>query len=105
MFRVVPRMHNGLLIGREGMGDMATFESVRQRSYDILGIVQEKLRSDWVHDVHGPDHGQIQALEDARKHLAAAKAALARAAAIAPELPAAALDPISAAGRRSRNRR
>jgi hypothetical protein len=73
-------MHNGFLIGRKGMGDMATFESVRQRSYDILGIVQEKLRSDWVHDVHGPDHEQIQALEDARRHLAAAKAALARAA-------------------------
>lgn len=61
------------------MGDM-TFESVRQRSYDILGIVQEKLRSDWVHEAHGPDHEQITALEDARRHLAAAKAALARAA-------------------------
>ena len=38
----------------KAMGDM-TFESVRQRSYDILGIVQEKLRSDWVHDAVLPD--------------------------------------------------
>ncbi|HEX9229362.1 MAG TPA: hypothetical protein VF885_22415 [Arthrobacter sp.] len=56
------------------------FEEVRQRSYEVLGLVQEKLRSDWIHDDTGPSHEQVQAMDEARKHLAAAKAALARAA-------------------------
>jgi len=57
------------------------FEEVRQRSYDVLAKVQEKLRSnDWLYDDQGPSHEQVAALEEARKHVAAARAALSKAA-------------------------
>ena len=56
------------------------FEEVRQRSYDVLAKVQEKLRSDWLYDDHGPNHEQVEALDEARRHVAAARAALSKAA-------------------------
>ena len=56
------------------------FEEVRQRSYDVLEKVQEKLRSDWLYDDPGPTHEQVEALDEARRHVAAARAALTRAA-------------------------
>jgi hypothetical protein len=78
------------------------FEEVRQRSYDVLGLVQEKLRSDWVHDDTGPSHEQAQAMEEARRHLAAAKAALARAAAAEAQGSSALATPVAAGARRFR---
>jgi hypothetical protein len=57
-----------------------TFEEVRQRTYDVLAKVQEKLRSDWLYDDQGPSHEQVEALHEARKHVAAARAALLKAA-------------------------
>jgi hypothetical protein len=57
------------------------FEEVRQRSYDVLVKVQEKLGSDdWFYDDLGPSHEQVEALAEARKHVAAARAALSKAA-------------------------
>jgi hypothetical protein len=56
------------------------FEEVRQRSYDVLAKVQNKLRSDWLYDDQGPTHEQVEALDEARKHVAAARAALSKAA-------------------------
>jgi hypothetical protein len=64
------------------------FEEVRQRSYDVLEKVQEKLRSDdWFYDDQGPTHEQVEALDQARKHVAAARAALTKAAQPAPVVP------------------
>jgi hypothetical protein len=63
------------------MGMVApAFEEVRQRSDDVLAKVQEKLRSDWFYDEQGPSHEQVEALGEARKHVAAARAALSKAA-------------------------
>jgi hypothetical protein len=56
------------------------FEEVRQRSYDVLVQVQQKLRSDWLYDDQGPTHEQVAALDEARRHVAAARAALSKAA-------------------------
>jgi hypothetical protein len=58
------------------------FEEVRQRAYDGLVQVHEKLRSDWLYDDQGPTHEQVEALDEARKHVAAARAALSKAAAV-----------------------
>jgi hypothetical protein len=80
------------------------FEEVRQRSYDVLAKVQEKLRSDWVHDDTGPSHEQVQAMEEARRHLAAAKAALSKAAPPAGASPAS-TPPLASAPRRFHNGR
>jgi hypothetical protein len=56
------------------------FEEVRQQSYDILAKAQQKLQSDWLYDDQGPSHEQVEALDEARKHVAAARAALSKAA-------------------------
>jgi hypothetical protein len=65
----------------------ASFEDVRKKSYEDLGDVQETLRSDWIHDANGPTYEQVQALDEARRHLAAAKAALTKAAGTQPAFP------------------
>lgn len=67
----------------------ASFEEVRKRSYDVLGKIQEKLRSDWLYEDHGPSHDQVEALKEASRHIAAAKAALAKAGGPAISSPAA----------------
>lgn len=57
-----------------------SFEDVRKRSFDVLEKIQSKFRSDWLYDDQGPSHEQVESLKEAGRHVAAAKAALARAA-------------------------
>lgn len=56
-----------------------TFENMRAQAYRLLGDAQDWLRSDWRPGT-GPNLAQGMALVDAMEHIAAAKAALNRAA-------------------------
>lgn len=58
---------------------LPTFEEIRVRAYGLLGDAEDVLRSDWRPDA-GPSRAQALAMHAARKHIAAAKTALNRAA-------------------------
>jgi hypothetical protein len=58
---------------------LPTFEDLRFEAYGALGDVEDVLRSDW-RAGHGPTRAQADAVSDARRHIAAAKEALNRAA-------------------------
>lgn len=60
-------------------GELPTFEEIRRRAFGEIGDVLDTLRSDWLPG-HGPDDDQADALHEARRLLADAKAALDRAA-------------------------
>ncbi|MFI7468169.1 hypothetical protein [Nonomuraea sp. NPDC049646] len=61
------------------MSDLPTFEQMRRNAHRLLGDAQDELRSDWASGT-GPTDKQAAAAAEARKHIAAAKAALDRAA-------------------------
>jgi hypothetical protein len=58
---------------------LPTFEDMRFEAYGMLGDVADVLRSDWRPGA-GPTRQQAQAVQDALRHIAAAKDALNRAA-------------------------
>lgn len=59
--------------------ELPTFEDMRRAAFRLLGDAQDELRSDWRAGA-GPTRDQAVALQEAREHIAAAKAALDRAA-------------------------
>lgn len=61
------------------MSALPTFEEMRHNAHRMLGDTEDELRSDWSPG-SGPTAAQAQAVRDAREHIAAAKAALDRAA-------------------------
>lgn len=58
---------------------LPTFDEIRSNAFAMLGDVEDELRSDW-RDGTGPSHEQGEALREARRAIAQAKAALDRAA-------------------------
>lgn len=58
---------------------LPTFEDMRRNAHRLLGDAQDELRSDWRPGT-GPTSAQGDALAEARRHIAAAKEALDRAA-------------------------
>jgi hypothetical protein len=54
---------------------LPTFEEMRSNAFAMLGDVEDELRSDW-REGAGPNHEQAEALRDARRAIAQAKAAL-----------------------------
>lgn len=58
--------------------DLPTFEEMRRNAFALLGDVEDELRSDWRAGA-GPTSEQAEALRDARRAIAQAKAALDRA--------------------------
>lgn len=58
---------------------LPSFEDIRFDAYSALGDVEDVLRSDWRRG-YGPTPAQADAVRDARRHIAAAKEALNRAA-------------------------
>lgn len=61
------------------MSDLPTFEQMRRNAHRLLADAQDELRSDWASGT-GPTDAQADAAAEARQHIAAAKAALDRAA-------------------------
>ena len=57
------------------MRELPTFEDIRADAHRRLGDTQDTLRSDW-RTGHGPNDDQAEAITLARRHIAAAKAAL-----------------------------
>ena len=58
---------------------LPTFEEMRRNAHRLLGDAQDELRSDWRPGA-GPTSKQAKAAQEAREHIAKAKAALDRAA-------------------------
>lgn len=58
---------------------LPTFEEMRRNAHRLLGDAQDELRSDWAPGT-GPTDKQADAVIEARKHIAKAKAALDKAA-------------------------
>lgn len=58
--------------------DLPTFDEIRSNAFAMLGDVEDELRSDWRAGA-GPNREQAEALRDARRAVAQAKAALDRA--------------------------
>lgn len=58
---------------------LPTFEDMRRNANRLLGDAQDELRSDWAPGT-GPTDAQADAVAEARQHIAAAKAALDKAA-------------------------
>jgi hypothetical protein len=56
-----------------------TFEDMRRNAHRLLGDAADWLRSDWYPGT-GPNTAEADAVMEARRHIAAAKAALDRAA-------------------------
>lgn len=57
------------------MTELPTFEEMRRNAFALLGDAQDELRSDWRPGT-GPSREQGEAVQVARRHIAAAKAAL-----------------------------
>jgi len=57
---------------------LPTFDDMRANAFALLGDVEDELRSDWRPGT-GPTHEQAEALQDARRAIREAKAALDRA--------------------------
>ena len=58
--------------------ELPTFDEIRSKAFAMLGDVEDELRSDWRAGA-GPSSEQAEALPDARRAIAQAKAALDRA--------------------------
>lgn len=58
--------------------ELPTFDDMRSNAFALLGDAEDELRSDW-REGHGPNHEQAEALQDARRAIREAKAALDRA--------------------------
>jgi hypothetical protein len=72
--KTAPTRHGGSPMSR----DLPTFDDIRRRAHGLLGDVQDELRSDWRPGT-GPTRAQANHVAAARRHIAAAKAALDRA--------------------------
>ena len=66
------------LTGSKMDENLPTFEDMRSRAFALLGDVEDELRSDWRQGA-GPNHEQAGTLQDARRAIREAKAALDRA--------------------------
>lgn len=58
--------------------NLPTFEDMRRNAHALLGDAEDELRSDWAPGA-GPTQAQARASQEAREHIAKAKAALDRA--------------------------
>lgn len=54
---------------------LPTFDEMRSNAFALLGDVEDELRSDW-REGSGPTHEQAEALQEARRAIREAKAAL-----------------------------
>lgn len=61
------------------MSGLPTFEEMRRNSRRLLGDALDELRSDWA-DGTGPTEAQATAVQEAKAHIAMAKAKLDQAA-------------------------
>ena len=61
-----------------GRNDLPRFQDTRRRVFEMLGDVQDELRSDWAPGSE-PTDAQADAITDAYRAIAAAKEALDRA--------------------------
>ena len=57
------------------MADLPTFDDMRSNAFALLGDAEDELRSDWRPGT-GPNDEQAEALQEARKAIRDAKAAL-----------------------------
>jgi hypothetical protein len=57
------------------VADLPTFDEMRSNAFALLGDVEDELRSDWSPGT-GPNDEQAEALQEARKAIREAKAAL-----------------------------
>lgn len=59
----------------ETMDELPTFVDIRANAFALLGDVEDELRSDWRSGT-GPTHEQAEALQEARRAIREAMAAL-----------------------------